>query len=85
MNPNTLTAPLFRARADLDLTRKLYQGSACLDPGASPGIKLMAMSNPWGITFQQGLYNMTSASSFFRTTAQLTELRFNRDGRELAA
>ena len=24
MNPNTLTAPLFRSRADLDLTRKLY-------------------------------------------------------------
>ena len=26
MNPNTLTAPLFRARADLDLTREAVSG-----------------------------------------------------------
>ena len=30
MNPNTLTAPLFRARADRDLTRKLYQAAPVL-------------------------------------------------------
>ena len=30
MNPNTLTAPLFRARADLDLTRKLYRTAPVL-------------------------------------------------------
>ena len=36
--------------------------------------------NPWGITFQQGLYNMTSASDFFRTADQLTERGFCRDG-----
>ena len=45
----------------------------------------MAMRNPWGIAFQQGLYNMTSASDFFRTAAQLAEREFYRDGRELAA
>ena len=30
MNPNTLTAPLFRARADRDLTRKLYRAAPVL-------------------------------------------------------
>ena len=78
MNPNTLTAPLFRARADRDLTRKLYRAAPVLiqeRPGHSDGDE-----NPWGISFQQGLYNMTSASDFFRTAAQLTERGFCRDG-----
>ena len=78
MNPNTLTAPLFRARADRDLTRKLYRAAPVLireRPGHPDGDE-----NPWGITFQQGLYNMTSASAFFRTAAQLIEQGFERDG-----
>ena len=78
MNPNTLTAPLFRALADRDLTRKLYRAAPVLireRPGHPDGDE-----NPWGITFQQGLYNMTSASDFFRTAAQLTERGFSRDG-----
>ena len=78
MNPNTLTAPLFRSRADLDLTRKLY--------GAAPVLireredQTDGDENPWGITFQQGLYNMTSASEFFRTVEQLSDQGFCRDG-----
>ena len=78
MNPNTLTAPLFRARADLDLTRKLYRAAPVLireRPGHPDGDE-----NPWGITFQQGLYNMTSASDFFRTAPKLSEQGFYRDG-----
>ena len=78
VNPNTLTAPLFRSRADLDLTRKLY--------GAAPVLireredQTDGDENPWGITFQQGLYNMTSASEFFRTVEQLSDQGFCRDG-----
>ena len=78
MNPNTLTAPLFRARADRDLTRKLYRAAPVLiqeRPGHPDGDE-----NPWGITFQQGLYNMTSGSDFFRTAAKLSEQGFCRDG-----
>ena len=78
MNPNTLTAPLFRARADRVLTRKLYRAAPVLireRPGHPDGDE-----NPWGIAFQQGLYNMTSASDFFRTAAQLAEREFYRDG-----
>ncbi|NDR57902.1 N-6 DNA methylase, partial [Pseudoruegeria sp. M32A2M] len=77
-NPNTNTAPLFRARADKELTRKLYQAAPVLireRPDHPQGDE-----NPWGITFQQGLYNMTSASSFFRTAAQLTAKGFLREG-----
>ena len=78
MNPNTLTAPLFRARADRDLTRRLYHAAPVLireRPDHPDGDE-----NPWGITFQQGLYNMTSASGFFRTAVQLSDLGFCRDG-----
>ena len=74
-NPNTLTAPLFRARADRDLTRKLYRAAPVLIREQEDGAE-----NPWGITFQQGLYNMTSASGFFRTAEQLAGQRFCRDG-----
>ena len=78
MNPNTLTAPLFRARADLDLTRKLYRAAPVLireRPGHPDGDE-----NPWGTTFQQGLYNMTSASDLFGSASQLSEQGFCREG-----
>ena len=78
MNPNTLTVPLFRARADSDLTEKLYRTAPVLverRAGHPEGDK-----NPWGIVFQQGLYNMTSASGSFRTAPQLSRDGFERDG-----
>ena len=78
MNPNTLTAPLFRARADLDLTRKLYRAAPVLIRERED--QTDGDENPWGITFQQGLYNMTSASEFFRTVEQLSDQGFCRDG-----
>ena len=78
MNPNTLTAPLFRARADRDLTRKLYRAAPVLIREQAD--QTDGDENPWGITFQQGLYNMTSASEFFRTAEQLAGQRFCRDG-----
>ena len=78
MNPNTLTAPLFRARADLNLTRKLYRAAPVLIRERED--QTDGDENPWGITFQQGLYNMTSASEFFRTVEQLSDQGFCRDG-----
>ena len=76
-NPNTLTAPLFRARRDRQLTRKLYDAAPVLirerpdDPDGD--------DNPWGITFQR-LFDMSNDSSHFRTAAQLSEAHFHRDG-----
>ena len=76
-NPNTLTAPLFRARADLDLTRKLYRAAPVLirereDQTDGDG-------NPWGITFQR-LFDMSTDSRYFRSASQLSEQGFCRDG-----
>ena len=50
MNPNTLTAPLFRAKADLDLTRKLYRAAPVLIRERAD--QTDGDGNPWGITFQ---------------------------------
>lgn len=78
INPNTKTAPIFRSRADAELTAKLYARAPVLieERPASEGGDL----NPWGITFQQGLFNMTSASELFRTEAQLRDGGWERDG-----
>ena len=85
MNPNTLTAPLFRARADLDLTRKLYRAAPVLirkRPGHPDGDE-----NPWGTTFQQGLYNMSTSAVGFVWDGRPAKRTgdFARDGLELAA
>ena len=87
INPNTKTAPVFRSRADAELTAKLYARAPVLieerlqDDGGD--------INPWGITFQQGLFNMTSDSGFFRTSTQMEADGWQRDGvnwvREMAA
>jgi len=66
INPNTRTAPIFRSNADAELTKKMY-GSVPVLLDESRG----AEGNPWGISFSQGLFNMTSASGFFRTFEQL--------------
>ena len=77
MNPNTLTAPLFRARADLDLTRKLYRAAPVLIREQAD--KTDGDGNPWGITFQR-LFDMSTDSRHFETAAQLSDQGFCRDG-----
>ena len=77
MNPNTLTAPLFRAQADRDLTRKLYRAAPVLireRPDHPDGDE-----NPWGITFQR-LFDMSNDSRHFHTAEQLGAQGFQRDG-----
>ena len=77
MNPNTLTAPLFRARADLDLTRKLYRAAPVLIRERED--QTDGDENPWGITFQR-LFDMSTDSRHFETAAQLSDQGFGRDG-----
>ena len=77
MNPNTLTAPLFRARADLDLTRKLYRAAPVLIREQAD--KKDGDGNPWGITFQT-LFHMSNDSGHFRTAEQLSDQGLCRDG-----
>lgn len=66
LNPNTGTCPIFRNRIDAELTKKVYRTVPVLSKNG------VADGNPWGITFKQGLFNMTSDSGLFRTKDQLT-------------
>lgn len=71
INPNTQTCPVFRSKRDAELTKKLYRAAPVLiyeanaeDNSANAGE--LPAENPWGITFSQGLFNMTSASHLFK-------------------
>lgn len=80
INPNTKTAPVFRSRADAELTARIYaRVPVLIDETRGPA------SNPWGISFSQGLFNMTSDSSLFRTAAQLAEAGYVRQGTDWVA
>lgn len=75
INPNTKTAPVFRAREDARLTAAIYNRVPVLindEEGAA--------GNPWGIEFRQGLFNMTSDSALFRTATQLVADGWAREG-----
>ena len=75
INPNTRTAPVFRSRADAELTANIYSKVPVLIDETQG-----KAGNPWGVEFRQGLFNMTSDSGLFRTAHQLSEAGFERDG-----
>ena len=58
-NPNTRTCPVFRTRADAELTRKIYQHVPVLVREGQPG------GNPWGISFLR-MFDMANDSQLFR-------------------
>jgi hypothetical protein len=60
INPNTRTCPVFRSKVDADLTKEIYNRVPVLIDEA-----LEKSGNPWGISFRQGLFNMTSDSHLF--------------------
>ena len=68
LNPNTRTCPIIRSRKDAELTKAIYRRVPVLCREASDGD---SEENPWGIRFRQGLFNMTSDSSLFRTRSDL--------------
>lgn len=77
INPNTKTAPVFRSRADAELTAKLYSKAPVLieeRPDHPEGDK-----NPWGISFQT-MFHMSGDSGYFRGTEDLEKIGFNRNG-----
>lgn len=65
LNPNTRTCPVFRTRRDAELAKWIYRRIPVLVREGPPE------ENPWGVSFRQGLFNMTSDSQLFRTAAQL--------------
>ncbi|SFU86463.1 Methyltransferase domain-containing protein [Paenacidovorax caeni] len=71
INPNTRTCPVFRSQRDAELTKKLYSAAPVLireaemDGEGKDAREVAPEINPWGISFSQGLFNMTSASDLF--------------------
>ena len=68
INPNTRTCPVFRSVRDAELTKKLYRVAPVLIREAvahDDGSIQQPEMNPWGISFSQGLFNMTSDSDLF--------------------
>lgn len=63
LNPNTLTCPVFRSERDAELTKKLYCAAPILIDENRPD------GNHWGISFSQGLFNMTSDSNLFHSAS----------------
>jgi hypothetical protein len=73
INPNTRTLPVFRTRQDAELTAAIYRNVPVL-------MNERTGDNPWGISFRQGLFNMSSDSHLFRTAEQLEKDGFQRVG-----
>ena len=62
LNPNTLTCPIFRTRADAELTKKIYQRVPVLE-------NELTGENPWGISFVR-MFDMSNDSGLFRNKAE---------------
>ena len=64
INPNTLTAPIFRTKADAELAKKIYRRVGVLwDETCEDG-------NPWGLKFRR-LFDMSNDSDLFVTNEEL--------------
>ncbi|WP_334437191.1 Eco57I restriction-modification methylase domain-containing protein [Bradyrhizobium sp. AZCC 1610] len=66
INPNTKTAPIFRAQADAKLTAEIYSRIPVLLADEKGRI-----GNPWGVSFHTRIWHMAEDSAWFRTAAQL--------------
>lgn len=76
INPNTKTAPVFRSRADAELTAKIYANTPVfIDEGKGKD------GNPWDASFMT-MFHMSNDSHLFRTASQLAEAGFSRKGTE---
>ena len=76
INPNTKTAPIFRSKADSELTKQIYSRVPVLIDDAKG-----ADGNPWGIRFQ-AMFHMSGDSDEFRTAKQAARSGYTRDGRD---
>jgi len=80
MNPNTKTAPVFRSRADAELTAKIYEHSPVLIEDARA-----AESNSWGLELHSRIWHMAEDSEWFRSATALEAEGFVRSGAEWVA
>jgi hypothetical protein len=68
LNPNTGTCPVFRSRRDAEITLAIYRRVPILLKETN-GVT----ESPWGISFMQGLFNMSHDSHLFRPSAAKDE------------
>ncbi|MDW9830296.1 N-6 DNA methylase [Sinorhizobium meliloti] len=74
LNPNTLTAPVFRSRADAEITSRLYSAAPIFLRETTGGD-----SNLWGAKFIT-MFHMSGDSDLFQTSAHLSESGFEKSG-----
>ncbi|MBE7495794.1 MAG: N-6 DNA methylase [Verrucomicrobiaceae bacterium] len=77
LNPNTGNCPIFRSAADAELTKAIYRRVPVLWREGGEGTPA---SNPWQLSFKQGLFNMASDSHHFRTADQLSAEGYRLEG-----
>jgi hypothetical protein len=66
INPNTKTAPVFRSRADAELTAKIHKSSPVLvEEGKGQA------GNSWAADFHSRIWHMSEDSEWFKTDAVL--------------
>jgi hypothetical protein len=75
LNPNTGTVPIFRTRRDAEITLGIYRRVPVLINENDPD-----NGNPWGVSFLQGLFNMTSDSHLFHSREELQSHGWNLNG-----
>jgi hypothetical protein len=80
LNPNTGTLPMFRTRADADITLGIYRRHPVLIRDNDPD------GNPWGLSFAR-LFDMANDSGLFHQPEEFSDDDFNgwsyqRDGKE---
>ncbi|AQT71443.1 Eco57I restriction-modification methylase domain-containing protein [Streptomyces sp. fd1-xmd] len=71
VNPNTGNLPVFESRRDAEITFGVYNRIPVLLK--EPDEYGRGGSNPWGLTFRQGLFNMASDSHLFRGKQELVD------------
>jgi len=74
INPNTKTLPVFRARRDAGLTRRIYAHVPTLIKRDTNGA---IIANAWAIRFST-MFHMTNDSHLFKTSAELEDEGFYR-------
>ncbi len=77
INPNTKTAPVFRSRADAELTANIHAHVPVLIE-ESKG----RAGNPWLMSIHTRIWHMAEDSEWFRNAAQLSIAGFVREGND---
>lgn len=73
LNPNTRTCPIFRSKADAELTKAIYRRVPVLIEEGPPEC------NPWGISFLR-MFDMSNDSDLFRTREELEAEGYRLEG-----